>query len=107
PLLSTRTYPTDTFPPSLHDALPILKKCALPFTMFMMAEMIRSTNGSDPSSVPPEASQICTPMRSAIKFAVNKREVTFGLDRLSKDRKSTRLNSSHVKISYAVFCLKK
>src|SRR5690606_40973622 len=26
---------------------------------------------------------------------------------LDKDRKSTRLNSSHVKISYAVFCLKK
>src|SRR5690554_7290814 len=25
----------------------------------------------------------------------------------SKDRKSTRLNSSHVRISYAVFCLKK
>src|SRR5690606_13002064 len=29
------------------------------------------------------------------------------LDRRTKDRKSTRLNSSHVKISYAVFCLKK
>src|SRR5690349_22846034 len=27
--------------------------------------------------------------------------------RFSKDRKSTRLNSSHVEISYAVFCLKK
>src|SRR5690606_42027697 len=27
--------------------------------------------------------------------------------RSSRDRKSTRLNSSHVKISYAVFCLKK
>src|SRR5207302_6995919 len=27
--------------------------------------------------------------------------------RLASDRKSTRLNSSHVKISYAVFCLKK
>src|SRR5690625_6200256 len=27
--------------------------------------------------------------------------------RLGKDRKSTRLNSSHVAISYAVFCLKK
>src|SRR5690606_41996657 len=27
--------------------------------------------------------------------------------RTPKDRKSTRLNSSHVKISYAVFCLKK
>src|SRR5690606_40038695 len=26
---------------------------------------------------------------------------------LNRDRKSTRLNSSHVKISYAVFCLKK
>src|SRR5690606_40895444 len=26
---------------------------------------------------------------------------------IERDRKSTRLNSSHVKISYAVFCLKK
>src|SRR5690606_41975572 len=26
--------------------------------------------------------------------------------RLARDRKSTRLNSSHVKISYAVFCVK-
>src|SRR5690606_40760857 len=35
---------------------------------------------------------------------------TFGYRSLSSfvaDRKSTRLNSSHVKISYAVFCLKK
>src|SRR5690554_7326099 len=38
---------------------------------------------------------------------------TYGYKRLSlfgaliKDRKSTRLNSSHVRISYAVFCLKK
>src|SRR5690606_41416184 len=30
-----------------------------------------------------------------------------GAGRLTQDRKSTRLNSSHVKISYAVFCLKK
>src|SRR5437899_9998075 len=28
-------------------------------------------------------------------------------DRLGADRKSTRLNSSHLGISYAVFCLKK
>src|SRR6266498_4403543 len=27
--------------------------------------------------------------------------------RVRRDRKSTRLNSSHVRISYAVFCLKK
>src|SRR5436305_9046763 len=30
-----------------------------------------------------------------------------GIARLLEDRKSTRLNSSHVRISYAVFCLKK
>src|SRR5256885_15939632 len=28
-------------------------------------------------------------------------------DRIERDRKSTRLNSSHLVISYAVFCLKK
>src|SRR5207249_11524416 len=37
--------------------------------------------------------------------------VTLKLDkitnRIATDRKSTRLNSSHVSISYAVFCLKK
>src|SRR3989442_7273737 len=34
----------------------------------------------------------------------------FGAEKVTKfstDRKSTRLNSSHVRISYAVFCLKK
>src|SRR5438874_6007124 len=30
-----------------------------------------------------------------------------GLGKQHRDRKSTRLNSSHVEISYAVFCLKK
>src|SRR5690606_40300056 len=33
--------------------------------------------------------------------------VDIGCGMCSLDRKSTRLNSSHVKISYAVFCLKK
>src|SRR5436309_15414993 len=32
---------------------------------------------------------------------------TFVANATTPDRKSTRLNSSHVKISYAVFCLKK
>src|SRR5690606_12328027 len=36
---------------------------------------------------------------------ITRRTGTVALDRM--DRKSTRLNSSHVKISYAVFCLKK
>src|SRR5690554_6498023 len=39
------------------------------------------------------------------------REFVFGLceqnrEQIESDRKSTRLNSSHVRISYAVFCLK-
>src|SRR2546426_8792689 len=33
--------------------------------------------------------------------------VAFGPEMLVRDRKSTRLNSSHLVISYAVFCLKK
>src|SRR5690625_276897 len=37
------------------------------------------------------------------KLCVSVRALHFGL----QDRKSTRLNSSHVAISYAVFCLKK
>src|SRR5690606_34176502 len=35
------------------------------------------------------------------------RKTTSGVMSVEGDRKSTRLNSSHVKISYAVFCLKK
>src|SRR5690554_7347299 len=34
-------------------------------------------------------------------------DANFDLEKLNQDRKSTRLNSSHVRISYAVFCLKK
>src|SRR3712207_8623910 len=38
------------------------------------------------------------PVRNAVGLAV---------DGVPRDRKSTRLNSSHANISYAVFCLKK
>src|SRR5688572_32288762 len=34
-------------------------------------------------------------------------ETAFDAERFIEDRKSTRLNSSHSQISYAVFCLKK
>src|SRR5256885_11520678 len=33
-------------------------------------------------------------------------DVFFGISSMERDRKSTRLNSSHLVISYAVFCLK-
>src|SRR5690625_6762038 len=41
-----------------------------------------------------------------VKF-VHKPKDFYLLDGVGEDRKSTRLNSSHVAISYAVFCLKK
>src|SRR3712207_7344956 len=43
------------------------------------------------------------PLVNALCVGVMKHEDV----RLAKDRKSTRLNSSHANISYAVFCLKK
>src|SRR5690606_41859588 len=38
---------------------------------------------------------------------IKKNEYPHNFVCINSDRKSTRLNSSHVKISYAVFCLKK
>src|SRR5690606_19590309 len=38
---------------------------------------------------------------------IDRAECNLRQDNLAGDRKSTRLNSSHVKISYGVFCLKK
>src|SRR5690606_41934840 len=41
------------------------------------------------------------------RTACHQERAPVGTDQGGRDRKSTRLNSSHVKISYAVFCLKK
>src|SRR5690625_6914926 len=45
--------------------------------------------------------------RSLLKEEVEAEEIADIVSRWTGDRKSTRLNSSHVAISYAVFCLKK
>src|SRR5256885_13093665 len=45
-------------------------------------------------------------LRTLQRQADGKRVVNIGAD-IGIDRKSTRLNSSHLVISYAVFCLKK
>src|SRR5436309_8713784 len=42
-------------------------------------------------------------LRGSLGFTLTQNIFTM----IPRDRKSTRLNSSHVKISYAVFCLKK
>src|SRR3712207_7147669 len=50
-------------------------------------------------------------VRRALNLAIDREGMTKGilggLGTPSVDRKSTRLNSSHANISYAVFCLKK
>src|SRR5256885_12213679 len=45
--------------------------------------------------------------QAAIRITQCAEEPALAMDVLVKDRKSTRLNSSHLVISYAVFCLKK
>src|SRR5690606_41580331 len=72
---------TEIYTLSLHDALPISKKQSLGFP----GSRIRLCRRYGPC---------------------NRHNPKFRPDRF-RDRKSTRLNSSHVKISYAVFCLKK
>src|SRR5215475_10985126 len=72
------TATTEIYTLSLHDALPIGS-----FT---------TCEPPWPNARHPETAHLTTS-----KFR----------PRWSRDRKSTRLNSSHVKISYAVFCLKK
>src|SRR5437868_12644969 len=49
-----------------------------------------------------------TPMRDDVPHAcVDRADVERNAPAFREDRKSTRLNSSHVSISYAGFCLKK
>src|SRR5690606_39372384 len=88
-------------PLSLHDALPILIST-------------RSLASTLPSSRPLTArlSVVTVALTSPLSSTVSDFfEMILPLTRpwitSSSDRKSTRLNSSHVKISYAVFCLKK
>src|SRR5437660_9814537 len=62
-------------------------------TLFPYTTLFRSRRRTRTSSTP----YPCTDRGDFARLARNRR----------RDRKSTRLNSSHVAISYAVFCLKK
>src|SRR5437773_8897823 len=85
------TSPTDFYTLSLHDALPIY---------FMAANSV--LDGIQPLPV------VATLGEGPVFGEEVRFEVSFPrpID-LPADRKSTRLNSSHITISYAVFCLKK
>src|SRR5438874_6375536 len=70
--------------------------------------------GSAPSGrvedPPLHGPSVHTPVRPGIRLAEIPKSVQVRINTSSSfltDRKSTRLNSSHVEISYAVFCLKK
>src|SRR3989442_11263442 len=81
------TATTEIYTLSLHDALPISK-----FRAWEL-HLVRLVAGICPPTVPVASKEVIRP------------QVPLRPDHL--DRKSTRLNSSHVRISYAVFCLKK
>src|SRR5690606_41359156 len=84
---------------SLHDALPISEANALGLTTQVPTREIFLTSG--PTRKLRLGNRIVELKHgSRWQLALGKRAA-------GKDRKSTRLNSSHVKISYAVFCLKK
>src|SRR5690625_6118352 len=51
--------------------------------------------------------KICGHVLEVTRSTVSPAHQDHPWDALRRDRKSTRLNSSHVAISYAVFCLKK
>src|SRR5690349_23759343 len=87
--------PTAIYTLSLHDALPISgKRCKQRGEPAL--RMCVAKHGH------PEGQEWAV-ARCADLTAGNLRQPATGL----LDRKSTRLNSSHVEISYAVFCLKK
>src|SRR5690625_6316462 len=63
----------------------------------------------DDDRIEPPATPFMTLVRSIIGQQVSRKSALsiWQRDQATQDRKSTRLNSSHVAISYAVFCLKK
>src|SRR3712207_8307120 len=54
-----------------------------------------------------DAFHVVAPSIPGFGFSTPVRETGWEMARTARDRKSTRLNSSHANISYAVFCLKK
>src|SRR5690606_41653554 len=86
--------PTQIYTLSLHDALPI----SIP----------NACHESWLAMTPVENGRYCMSCRKNVMDFTNMsdREILKYISN-AQDRKSTRLNSSHVKISYAVFCLKK
>src|SRR5688500_19432547 len=66
-------------------------------------EPLDSSSAIDPNGPPPTTCALrLRDLRTGTEYQILRRQAT----RTNRDRKSTRLNSSHLVISYAVFCLK-
>src|SRR5690625_5448017 len=63
--------------------------------------------GEEPDKMEQEPRRKAGRLTEAERRARQEETVEYVIQDIMKDRKSTRLNSSHVAISYAVFCLKK
>src|SRR5690606_41818898 len=100
------TPPSKNYTLSLHDALPILSATGkLPLT-WAATDKNSGVKGLHYWFLDsPEEKNLGE--SSFISVSNPYSEESYRDDTEMKDRKSTRLNSSHVKISYAVFCLKK
>src|SRR3712207_8004229 len=98
------TATTEIYTLSLHDALPISaedSKQPLPTTA-------RRLSVGGPGPGPRECTRHGLRRRAGTaRLPPGPGETGRHPDLLPGDRKSTRLNSSHANISYAVFCLKK
>src|SRR5207253_6174098 len=95
--------PSAPYTLSLHDALPI---CSHDSALVVVAiAHRRGRSGSAGTVVPVRAAHDVTSCRAACSAPQENISARSAAD--WADRKSTRLNSSHVAISYAVFCLKK
>src|SRR5207244_10635003 len=88
---------------SLHDALPISDEKGIDLGMFVDPAASRGFRG-DPTRL---RQVLLNLVGNAIKFTEHGAVSVEVTVRPESDRKSTRLNSSHQIISYAVFCLKK
>src|SRR5699024_11701724 len=98
---------TNLFSLSLHDALPIYSYPRTDCNFITESEFNYLSNNIKKLQelYGVEFQADTTPKK---RFVDNKKvEEHFALIPTKKDRKSTRMNSSHVSISYAVFCLKK
>src|SRR5690606_39494794 len=96
---------TDIYTLSLHDALPISVRAAPPRSA---ASLRGGARAAAAARQPVGPIQALSDSRLSSRSRIGDRCPRHGGGGTGhQDRKSTRLNSSHVKISYAVFCLKK